>query len=210
MDLKRRIYFSFLGRLISIVQNTYGRLVRPYMIYGFKSKFDGKFYKLVRVSSTALIVEPEKLQIEDNIWIWHHSIIDASNKVIIRKGCQIGAWVGIFSHSSHVAIRLYGENYITTAKEDRVGYVRKPVEIGEYCFIGARALVMPGVTIGKGSLIGAGAIVSKSVPEFSIVIGEGEIKGSTLNLDKKFFTDKLVQENYFDRKVIEDFLKNKL
>ncbi len=180
------------------------------MVYGYRSKFDGKFKKHTRVSSSAIILNDENLQIGDNVWIWHYSIIDASNKVKIGEGCQIGAWVGIFTHSSHIAIRLYGENYINTAQSERMGYFTGEVNIGAYTFIGAKASIMPNVTIGQGCLIAAGTLVNKSVPDFSIVVGNpGVVKGSTIDLDKKYFSEKLVQENYFDKETIREFLQKK-
>jgi len=49
--------------------------------------------------------------------------------------------------------------------------VIKPVRIGAWADIGTNAIVLPGVTIGKGSIIGAGAVVTKDVQPFSIVAG---------------------------------------
>lgn len=46
-----------------------------------------------------------------------------------------------------------------------------PVEIMDNCFIGARAIIMPGVRIGPNSVVGAGALVTKSVPPNTIVAG---------------------------------------
>ena len=210
MDLKRKLYLSPLGRLISIVQNLLSVFSRPFMVYGYKRKTDGLFLKRTRISSSAIILNPEKLNIADNVWLWHYSIIDASNKVSIGEGCQIGAWVGIFTHSSHMAIRLYGgDSYIQTPIEERKGYLKGSVSIGAYTFVGAKATIMPNVSIGKGCLIAAGTMVNKSVPDFSIVVGNpGVIKGSTKDLDKVFFTDTLIQQNYFDPETIEEFLRN--
>ena len=181
------------------------------MVYGYYSTFDGKFKKHTRISSSTIILNKENLNIGDHVWVWHYSIIDASNKVTIGEGCQIGAWVGIFTHSSHMAIRLYGgDSYIKTAQADRIGYVTGAVEIGSYTFIGAKASIMPDVTIGKGCLIAAGTLVNKSVPDFSIVVGNpGVIKGSTKDLDKKYFSEALVQKNYFDKETIREFLQNR-
>jgi acetyltransferase-like isoleucine patch superfamily enzyme len=210
MDLKRKLYLSPLGRLISIVQNLLSVFSRPFMVYGYKRKTDGVFLKRTRISSSAIILNPENLNIADNVWLWHYSIIDASNKVSIGEGCQIGAWVGIFTHSSHVAIRLYGgDSYIQTPIEERKGYLKGSVSIGAYTFVGAKATIMPNVSIGKGCLIAAGTMVNKSVPDFSIVVGNpGVIKGSTKDLDKDFFTDTLIQQNYFDPETIVEFLRN--
>ncbi len=46
-----------------------------------------------------------------------------------------------------------------------------PIEILDNCFIGARAIVMPGVRIGPNSIVGAGAVVTKDVPPSTIVAG---------------------------------------
>ena len=43
--------------------------------------------------------------------------------------------------------------------------------VDEYTFVGARAIIMPGVCIGKHCVIGAGAVVTKSVPDYSVVAG---------------------------------------
>ncbi len=47
----------------------------------------------------------------------------------------------------------------------------KPVTIGNDVWIGRRAMIMPGVTVGDGSVIGAGAVVTKEVPPYSVVAG---------------------------------------
>lgn len=57
------------------------------------------------------------------------------------------------------------------------------VEIGDFCFIGPRAIILPGVKIGKGAVVAAGAVVTKDVEDFKIVggipaeiIGERKLK----------------------------------
>lgn len=47
----------------------------------------------------------------------------------------------------------------------------KPVEIGNDVWIGRRAIILPGVKIGNGCIIGAGAIVTKDVPDYSVAVG---------------------------------------
>jgi len=53
------------------------------------------------------------------------------------------------------------------------GHVKneQSVHIGSDCWIGGRCIILPGVTIGDGSVIGAGSIVTKDVPEYSIAVG---------------------------------------
>ena len=49
--------------------------------------------------------------------------------------------------------------------------IAKPVVIEDDCFIGFNATVLHGVTIGKGSIVGAGSVVTKDVPPGTIVVG---------------------------------------
>ncbi len=53
----------------------------------------------------------------------------------------------------------------------RTDLVIKPVRIGAWADIGVNAVILPGVTIGKGAIIGAGAVVNKDVPDFAVVAG---------------------------------------
>ena len=49
--------------------------------------------------------------------------------------------------------------------------VKSPVIIEDYVFIGPRAIILPGVKIGTGAVVAAGAVVTKNVPERAIVGG---------------------------------------
>lgn len=201
----RRIYLSFLGYFISIALNFLAFFTRPFMVYGYFNRSHRCFRKFTRVSSTAVLVDRANIDIGDNVWIWHHSVIDGSCGVTIKEGAQIGIWVGIFSHSSHIAVRLYGRDYIKVPKEERVGYLRGSVEIGEYCFIGAGACVLPGVKLGKGCIVSAGSVVTKGAPDYSILAGNpAKIIGSSFEMDRKFLIDDPARARYFDQDRIRD------
>ena len=45
------------------------------------------------------------------------------------------------------------------------------IVIGNNCFIGARSIILPGVTIGNNCIIGAGSVVTKDIPPYSVVVG---------------------------------------
>ena len=47
----------------------------------------------------------------------------------------------------------------------------KPVRIEAWADIGTNAVILPGVTVGRGSIVGAGAVVTRDVPPFSVVAG---------------------------------------
>lgn len=69
-------------------------------------------------------------------------------------------------------VMIVGENhqFTTRAKPMRLQGGKKypPVKIEDDVWIGARAIIMPGVTIGKGAIIAAGAVVTKDVPSYAI------------------------------------------
>lgn len=206
MHFKRKLYFSPFGKIISFIQNTLSVFSRPFMVYGYKRKTDGKYLKNSRISSSVILLNPEKFKMEDNVWVWHYTVVDASNGVTIEEGCQIGAWVGIFTHSSHAAIRLNGENYIQIPIDHRVGYIKGSVLIGAYTFIGAKSIIMPGTIIGKGCVIGAGSIVKGNFPDYSIIVGNpAKIVGDTRTTDAKLYKEGLSFENYYDKNLIKDF-----
>lgn len=196
--------------ILNFSKRFYAHFQKPFMVYGYYNKVQNIKYKNVRISSNATILDKSKFDVSDHVWIWHNSIVDATNGVKIGEGTQIGANVGIFSHSSELSIRLLGRNYINIPKENRIGYVRKSVEIGEYTFIASGTYVLAGVKIGKGCVIGANAIVSKDIPDFSVAVGApAKVIGSVLKNDEKYFDNTIVQENYFDKSIIENYLNSK-
>ncbi|OAK74429.1 acyltransferase [Lederbergia galactosidilytica] len=69
--------------------------------------------------------------------------------------------------------QIYTRNKKFNKTEKRIiGYEKtKPVIIGDNCWIGARVLIMPGVKIGEGCIIAAGAVVSKSTEPYTVVAG---------------------------------------
>ena len=65
--------------------------------------------------------------------------------------------------------------YLCTAEHDITdrGFQlqTKPITIGDCAWIAARAIVLPGVTIGEGAVVAAGAVVTRDVPAWTVVAG---------------------------------------
>ncbi|GCB34724.1 acyltransferase [Bacteroides faecalis] len=199
MSLKHKLYFSPLGYVLHYVQCTLKWIHKPFMVYGYKSKYNGRYFKEVRISSSAIIENVEKLILSDNVWIGHYVWIESSGWVEIGEGSQISNGSMILSHSSHNAIRLNGFAYMKLDIADRVGYIHKKITIGEYVFVGVGAIIMPGVTIGKGAIVGAGAVVTKDVPQYGIVVGcPAKLVGSTKDIDEKYMNNPVVEKYYYD------------
>ena len=202
----KKIYISFLGYPISLALNIFGRLFAPFMIYGYWNFPSRSFKRFTRYSSTTIFIDKRKINIDDYCWIGPNCIIDGSGGLVIGEGVQIAGLSAIFSHSSHIAIRLCGRDYINLSPENRIGYICKPVVIGDYTFIGVSSVILPGVKIGKGCLIAAGSVLKESVPDFSVVAGNpGKVIGSSLDMDKDYLSQLNVQQKYFDINVVKNF-----
>lgn len=205
MSLAKKLYFSPFGFFVTFAQRLLAPFVTQMMVYGYYNQVQKKLFRSTRVSSSAYITNTGKLDIGDNVWVNHNVRIDASGGVKICDGCQIGYGAMILSHSTHMAIRLNGAEFINMDIPDRVGYIRKPVEIGEYTFIGGGSAVLPGVKIGKGCVVGVNSVVTKDVPDYSIVAGSpARIIGSTLERDREFFDNPMVRSNYYDKSLLGD------
>ncbi len=53
----------------------------------------------------------------------------------------------------------------------RLEFERAPVSIGDCAYIGAQSVVLKGITIGAHSVIGAGSIVNRNIPPYSVAVG---------------------------------------
>lgn len=184
--------------LKNLVKQKIESFKRPKMIWGFRN-IDGNFHKRTRISDNVFFYHKERINIADKVFVWHYTILDGIGGLEIGEGSQIGAWVGIFTHTTHIAIRLYsGESWFKINEYEKKGYPIAPVKIGRYVFIGARSIISPGVTIGDGSIVGAGSLVIKNIPPYSIVVGSpAKIVGNTKELDKRYLT-KEIEKYYYE------------
>ena len=85
-------------------------------------------------------------------------------KIIIGNYVMMGPECVIYT-SSHAHDR------IDIPMQQQGSEKPKDVIIGDDVWIGRRVSIMPGVTIGKGCIIGTGAVVTKSVPDYSVAVG---------------------------------------
>jgi len=171
-------------------------LKAPRMVRGYLDS-SGQWRPRTRISDTVFMYRSENIRIADNVFVWHYSILDGTGGLDIGAGTQVGAWVGLFTHSSHIAIRLYGDHYQDVPEADKVGFQTAATSIGRYVFIGAAAKVLPGVSVGDGALISAGSMVTKDVEPFAVVTGSpAEVVGDTRRLDKRFLKDPQIRGWY--------------
>ena len=93
--------------------------------------------------------------------------ITCANRVTIGDRCLTGKWVTITDNSHG---RTDSET-LMTAPIKRSLFSKGPVIIGDNVWIGDKATILPGVTIGNGAVIAANAVVTKDVPAYSVAAG---------------------------------------
>jgi acetyltransferase-like isoleucine patch superfamily enzyme len=85
--------------------------------------------------------------------------------ITLHKNCRISSDVCFVNHDGGTyAFRNHWEKYKNVIKYGTI-------EIGEETFIGARSIIMPGVKIGRNSVVGVGSVVTKNVPDETVVSG---------------------------------------
>ena len=87
-------------------------------------------------------------------------------RIVIGRHCRIASEVLIFDSPGHPTYPIARMAGLPTT-DDEV----KPVEIEDNVWIGRRAIIMPGVRIGQGSVVASGAVVMADVPPDTLVLG---------------------------------------
>lgn len=108
----------------------------------------------MRVGAKAL------LSIGDQTFVNRGARISSSSAVTIGEGCLVGFDAIIMDDDYH---------HVIVDGEERSSC--RPITIGDHVWVGARAMILKGVTIGTGSVVAAGSVVTKDVPPHSLVGG---------------------------------------
>lgn len=117
----------------------------------------------IYIASGVHILNPKNLVLGDNTVISENVVITASGGVMINSYSLIGYGSKILSANHKIP---ENKGIIWGAGHDYA-----PVNIETGVWIGANVVILPGIKVGQGSVIAAGAVVTKNVPEFSIVGG---------------------------------------
>src|SRR3990167_11442285 len=160
----------------------------------FESHGSGKFKKSdfkkigqkVVFESGVVVYHPENIEIGSDVYIgantilegYHHRKLIIKNRVWIGPQAYLHAAAGMTIESDSGVGP--GTKIITSVHDlgkDDLGPIINlpikfaPVKIESRCDIGAGAIILPGVTIGEGTQVGAGAVVTKNTPRYSVVAG---------------------------------------
>ncbi len=142
-------------------------MVRYHYIVGadFATALQGCSLVRARQSTCLHASDPAHISIGEDTLIGEKASLDGRKQLSHSSG---GLYIG-----NHVDIA--SEVMIWTSEHDvqdpEMNPIEQAVTIEDYVFIGPRAIILPGVTIGRGAVVAAGAVVTKSVEPDTIVAG---------------------------------------
>lgn len=117
----------------------------------------------VHLADRVLLQSKGRLEVGSWVFINRDVMIVALDSIEIGSGSRV---------AERVSIRDHDHSFSEAGRPIREqGYVTAPIRIGKECWIGCNAVILKGVTIGDGSVIGAGAVVTRDVPARSLALG---------------------------------------
>lgn len=109
-----------------------------------------------------IVAETAQLRLGDFVFVGRGVEIDCNELVEIGNHVLIAPGVFITDHAHGIR---------AGQRIDEQACASKPIRIGDDVWIGAHAVILPGVEIGNGAVVGAGAVVARSVSPYTIVAG---------------------------------------
>ncbi len=100
----------------------------------------------------------ENIVIGDNCIVGDTAFLDGRSGLVLGNNVNVGSHVSIYTREHKVDSPTFEETGAA-------------VHIGDYAWVASHAVVLPGVSIGEGAVVAAGAVVTKDVPDYTVVGG---------------------------------------
>ena len=126
--------------------------LKGFVVFGRSVGIIGNFY----------VGNPSNVSIGSNCGINHGVFILGANRI------EIGSYVVLSARCMLIDSGLKLSNFAT---EEFPPHTSNFIKIEDGVWIGAGAIILPGVTLGKKSVVGAGSVVTRDVPPFTVVAG---------------------------------------
>ena len=161
---------------MNIKTNTFIRGVYVFLksyLLNSKKQF-GYCGEKVLITPPVYVDTPKNVFLHGNTELGLYAHISCPNaRFIVHKNCSIAEHLTVHT-GNHTYI--VGKFITDITEDNKPDGFDKDVVIEAGCWIGTRAIILKGVTIGRGSVIGAGAIVTKDVPPYTVYVGVPSVK----------------------------------
>ncbi len=146
-----------------------------------------EFGENVKISRNAMLYHPEKLVLGHDVRIDDFTVI--SGNVRLNNFVHLSQFCGLYGDEAGIEIEDYtavaAKCSIYAVSDDYVGasiptpmvpmkyktMIQKPVHIGKYSILGANTVILPGVSVGEGTTVGAMSLCNKDLEEWSVYVG---------------------------------------
>jgi acetyltransferase-like isoleucine patch superfamily enzyme len=170
--------FKFILNILIFISSIFPVRIRNKLFVGFRMTKGNKGLAIRYVLLKTLARYcGDNISIHPNVYLFKPQNLSIGNNISIHPMCYIEASGGI-DIGNDVSIAHGATIMSTTHRYDDLGIPIKdqpidliPTKISDDVWIGAKATVLAGTKISKGSIIAAGAVVTKNVPEKAIVAG---------------------------------------
>jgi len=117
--------------------------------------------------NTVLGCKDGDILIGDNVGIGTFSLVHAvgGNRVILEDSALLAPFVYLVGGGTHT----FQDTSVAITEQELV--YKGGITLSRNCWLGARVTVLDGTTIGRDAVIGAGAVVTESIPDFAIAVG---------------------------------------
>jgi acetyltransferase-like isoleucine patch superfamily enzyme len=115
------------------------------------------------ISDGVTIKHPTGLSLGMRVSIHEYTYISASGGVVIGDHVAIGSGCSLISNAHN-----FDKKNVLIKKQ---GISQRPIYIGNDVLLGVKVTVLPGVTIGNGAIVGAGSVVTKNIPPYTVNAG---------------------------------------
>jgi acetyltransferase-like isoleucine patch superfamily enzyme len=129
----------------------------------FADQYSGARFVFQGEGDVVIAGDTSKFSIDPTSHLKSHTYIEASGGVTIGRYFHTGRGLTVFSVTHNY------ENAKSIPYDDV--FIERPVKINDFVWCGANVTILPGVSVGEGAIIGAGSVVTKDVPSYSIVGG---------------------------------------